>query len=144
MDYRKYSEDELRDYGIWRVSLPTMKKEVKLLDEVTVNAINYAADRVDGTGPFDNEDFLLSKMIEKDDKMKNIKFIENKINCIEEALGILSEDELEIIEKSCIDRFAKSPEELSCELPMSISTIRRIKNRALKKYTKYRVGLIDI
>lgn len=144
MDYRKYSEDELRDYGIWRVSLPTMKKEVKLLDEVTVNAINYAADRVDGTGPFDNEDFLLSKMIEKDDKMKNIKFIENKINCIEEALGILSEDELEIIEKSCIDRFAKSPEELSWELPMSISTIRRIKNRALKKYTKYRVGLIDI
>ena len=74
MDYRKYSEDELRDYGIWRVSLPTMKKEVKLLDEVTVNAINYAADRVDGTGPFDNEDFLLSKMIEKDDKIKNIKF----------------------------------------------------------------------
>jgi len=85
LDYRKYSEDELRDYGIWRVSLPTMKKEVKLLDEVTVNAINYAADRVDGTGPFDNEDFLLSKMIEKDDKIKNIKFIENKINCIEEA-----------------------------------------------------------
>ena len=134
MEYRKYSEDELRDYGIWRVSLPTMKREVKLLDEVTVNAINYAADRVDGTGPFDNEDFLLSKMIEKDDKIKNIKFIEDKVNCIEEALGILSKDELEILEKTCIDRFAKSPEELSGELPMSISTIRRIKNRALKKY----------
>lgn len=144
MDYRKYSEEELKDYGIWRVSLPTMKKEVKLLDEVTVNAINYAADRVDGTGPFDNEDFLLSKMIEKDDKIKNIKFIEDKVNCIEEALGILSKDELEILEKTCIDRFAKSPEELSGELPMSTSTIRRIKNRALKKYTKYRVGMIDI
>lgn len=144
MNYRKYSEDELRDYGIWKETLPNIKKEIELLEEVALPAIDYSDDRVDGSSGKDNVDILLSKLMEKEHKLETLEFIEGRMEFIESALSRLNEEERYVLNSLYVKEVAKAPRELEEEMYLSERQIQRIRNQALTKYTKYRVGLVEI
>lgn len=143
MDFKKYAVDELKLYGEWLKTIDDLREEINRLNSIDIKSIPMNPDPIIG-GSSKYEDFMLSTMIEREQKKESLEFMEWKMHFIKKALGKLGENERKILIGMYVEDKPVSVDKLSMELNFAVSTIWKIRNIAIQKYTRYRLGIVNI
>lgn len=144
MNWQKEAIDDLNKYLPRKNSIISMKEKIKEL-QAREESLKSASDStpVQG-GASKREDMILNCIVECDRLKDNITAISRWLYLVEKGLATLTEDERTVLDKFYISRPTRHVDRLCEELHSEKSTIYRIKDIALKKFTISMYGILEL
>lgn len=145
MNWQKESINDLKAYAARKNSVLTMSEEIAEL-EAKAERLNSTLGKIPVQGGSSKvEDSLINNIVEKERLKTNLEITKKWILRVERGLSNLSEEEKQVLDgfymaNILTNRLEKLCDKLHCEK----STIYRIKEKALYKFTIAMYGIIDL
>ena len=144
MDWQKEAINDLRKYLSRKNSIDSMTEKIKSLEE--------RAQRFGGTsnstpvqgGGNKSEDTLINCIAEKIRLEENLEIAKRFVSTVERGLNYLSSDELTVLNLFYINRPTNHIERACDALHCEKSTVYRIKDSALYRFTVAMYAIIDL
>ena len=132
MNWKKETENELRDYQKKRDALGNIPEIVERIDyELTLMKFRQNAGSISN---YKVEDIILDNIIRKSELERNLTLIHQRIDLVERGLENISCDERRILEAFYIDRPSDYIIELCKEFCCEKSSIYSRKDNALRNF----------
>ncbi len=145
MNCTQEAVDKLRDYAARKQSLVSIPEEIKTLEEASV-AIRSAT--ADGTpvqgGGSGRENALLNNIVKRQELEKALVNAKAWVRIVDNALGVLSPEEKEILQRMYIDRQRGAAMDLAAEMGIDTKTVYKRKDAALRRFTLALYGVTEI
>jgi hypothetical protein len=145
MNWKKESENELRDYGQKQNALSNIPQ---LLDQIEyeLSILNARKTRTESIGgrTYKLDDLLIENIIKKHELERNLLLTKQRVELIEHGLLSIPEDERRILELFYIDRPYDYIQILGEEFGYEKSSLYNKKDRALRRFTLAMYGISNI
>lgn len=144
MDWKKAAIEDLRNYTYHRDSIKNIPERIQALKEQfeAIKCANSSRDPVQG-GTSRVEDSMLNNIVERQRLHHTLIATKRLVCLVQRGLAGLDETERRVLDRFYINRTRGHVEMLENELHAESSTIYRIKDQALYKFTIAMYGLTD-
>lgn len=148
IDYKRVAMDDLRAYPALKAAMENIRDKLAALNARAEGLSAQAADRVPVQGGGNQQEQRMLDMIVERERLKlNYQADKKCVGIIERGLSALSEEErLILTEFARVNRGGEKylADRLSGEMGMDRSTVYRIRNDALRRYTLCCYGLTEL
>ena len=137
MNWREEAADKLRRYDAMRQALANIPEELARLEEEAraIKSVQYDKASVDTTMDRKQEDRLLNNLIQRQELSINYSQAQSWMRTTDRALGTLSQQEQQLLQKLYICPERGSISRLCTELGVEQSSIYRRRDKALHRFT---------
>lgn len=144
MNWQKEAIDDLSKYLSRKNSILSMREKIKELQarEESLKSANDSTP-VQG-GASKREDMIINCIVECDRLKDNIAAVSRWLCVVEKGLNTLTEDERVVLDKFYINRPTRHIDRLCEELHCEKSTVYRLKDSGLKKFTIAMYGILEL
>lgn len=146
VNWQKEAINDLRTYPVLCQSLARMKEQQAALD-LQAGAVRSGfrdSEPVSGSGGSGAEDRLLSLIVKRERLNGNYAAVSMLVRQIKEALEHLNDNQRLVLERFFINRCPNYVDRLCAELGYEQAQVYRIKNEALRDFTKAMYGVLDL
>lgn len=146
MNWQTVAVQRLKNYEAKKLSLETIAEQIKLLEsEFTgIRAATTDGTPVAGGNTNKREEMLVGNIAKREELKRNYKIAKGEVNVTEKALEILTEQEQRILYLFFINRPAGHVQQLCEELFVEKSKLYKMKDEALKKFTRACYGVVEL
>lgn len=146
MNWQTVAVQRLRNYEAKKLSLETIAEQLKGLEaEFTgLRAATIDGMPISGTNSNKREEMLVSNISKREELKRNYKIAKGEVNVTEKALEILTEQEKRILYVFFINRPAGHAQLLCEELFVEKTKLYKMKDDALKKFTRACYGVVEL
>lgn len=144
LDWKKEAINDLKTYKARKDSILIMSEKIMELEAKAERLGSASTTAPVQGGSSKSEDVLINCIVECDRLKQNIRAVKGLTLAIERGLKNLSSEEQRVLEGFYISRSTRHIDKLCDELHCEKSTIYRIKDSALYKFTISMYGLIDL
>ena len=141
MDYRNFAIDALQRVNQFYAAERNIKSRIAEIDS-RMKSVNSGGGTGTSGGRGDNktEHKLLSLIASKDDEKNRLREVLREIKCVEDSLATLTDAERKVLQALYVE--GRSANELAAAEYSSRSTIYRIRDDALIKFTRALFGAV--
>lgn len=144
MNWKREAIDKLKHYEAHKKALDSLPEEIKRL-EIGYQGIRSAT--TDGTpvsgGGNTREDSMLSNLVHRDELWRRLKDAKLWVSQVDRALGVLSEEEYQVLEYFYIHQAKGAVRSLCDRLNVEQSTVYRKRDAALRHFTLALYGVTE-
>ncbi len=146
VNWEKVAIDDLRKYEKMRHSLVSIREKQAALDlqSGVIRSSFRDSEPVSGSGSSGAEDRLISNIVERERLDGNYHAVEKLVAQIDAALAMLDDQERLVLERFYINRCPGYIDRLCQELGYEQAQVYRIKNEAIRNFTRAMYGLIEL
>ena len=146
MNWQTVAVQRLRNYEAKKLSLETIAEQVKGLEaEFTgLRAATTDGMPISGTNANKREEMLVTNISKREELKRNYKIAKSEVNVTEKALEILTDQEKRILYVFFINRPAGHVQLLCEELFVEKTKLYKMKDEALKKFTRACYGVVEL
>ena len=146
VNWEKVAIDDLRKYEKMRHSLVSNREKQAALDlqSGVIRSSFRDSEPVSGSGSSGAEDRLISNIVERERLDGNYHAVEKLVAQIDAALAMLDDQERLVLERFYINRCPGYIDRLCGELGYEQAQVYRIKNEAIRNFTRAMYGLIEL
>ena len=146
VNWEKVAIDDLRKYEKMRHSLVSIREKQAALDlqSGVIRSSFRDSEPVSGSGSSGAEDRLISNIVERERLDGNYQAVEKLVAQIDAALAMLDDQERLVLERFYINRCPGYIDRLCQELGYEQAQVYRIKNEAIRNFTRAMYGLIEL
>lgn len=146
VNWEKVAIDDLRKYEKMRHSLVSIREKQAALDlqSGVIRSSFRDSEPVSGSGSSGAEDRLISNIVERERLDGNYHAVEKLVAQIDAALAMLDDQERLVLERFYINRCPGYIDRLCGELGYEQAQVYRIKNEAIRNFTRAMYGLIEL
>lgn len=144
MNWKKAAIDDLRCYRERCESLHNIRsRRHALAQEMSALKSSVSdAPRVHG-GDARTEDKWLGIIVERERLAHNLRYARRLVEITERGLGVLTQEEQRVLELAYVDHRSGYVDDLCAELGYEQAHIYRIRDRALRRFTRAAYGCIE-
>jgi len=142
MNWKKESENELRDYGNKQVALINIPEYINQIEYELSLIKKCKTDCISSKNKWD--DFLIDNLVRKNELERNLMLAKTRVELIERGLFSITNDERKLLEYFYIERPYDHVQKLCEEFDYEKSSIYNRKDIALRKFTMAMYGVNDI
>lgn len=144
VNWQKEAINDLKVYNARKVSIISMSEKIKEL-EAKAERLGSASSNVPVQGGSSKgEDVRINCIIECDRLKTNIRTVRHWLGSVEKGLNTLTEDERKVLDGFYINKTTRHIDKLCDTLHCEKSTVYRLKDSALYKFTIAMYGLVDL
>lgn len=146
MNWQTVAVQRLKNYEAKKLSLETIAEQIKLLEsEFTgIRAATTDGTPVAGGNTNKREEMLVGNIAKREELKRNYKIAKGEVTVTEKALEILTEQEKRILYLFFINRPAGHAQQLCEELFVEKTKLYKMKDEALKKFTRACYGVVEL
>ena len=144
MNWQKEAINDLKSYTARKMSVDNMKQKIRELENRAIRLGSSSSDVPVQGGSSRSEDALINNIAERDRLNQSIDAVQCLIDIIEKGLSVLDDEERTVLEEFYINRSSCHIDKLCDKLHCEKSTVYRIKDTALYKFTVAMYGVIDL
>lgn len=145
MCWQQISIERLKDYKARKESLELIPEQIETL-ELNFTAIRAATmdeSAVKGSGN-KRDDALINNIAMREELKRNLEIAKREVKITESALSELTENEQIVLLKFFVNRSPKHVDILCEQLNMEKSSVYKIKDEALRRFTMACYGVVDL
>lgn len=144
MNWKREAIDKLKNYEAHREALESIPKEIKRLESSYAGIRSATTDStpVSGGGST-REDVMLSNIVHRDELKRRLKEARLWVSMVDKALGVLSDEERQVLDKFYIHQSKGSVDDLCGRLNIERATAYRRRDNALRRFTIALYGVTD-
>ncbi len=143
MIWQDFAIDELKKHLSRQASRLNLEDRIKELDS-QLTSLGGSSDSVPKSGGHSKiEDMRLNVIVARDELKKNYNAVAKSIKRVERGLSVLDDRERKILNGFYIHRMPGYIDKLTEELFCEKSTVYRVKDEALYKFTVAMYGVVD-
>lgn len=146
MDWKKESIERLREYEARKKALVLIPEQIETL-ELNFTAIRAAAadeTAVKGGGGNKGENALINNIAMREELKRNLDIAKKEVEITEKGLSELTEEQQTVLIRFFVCRSRGHVETLCEELCLEKSSVYKIKDEALKKFTMVCYGIVEV
>lgn len=144
MDFQRVAISDLQSYQPRKVSIENLKNRISELD-VKIERLGSTSNDVPVQGGGNRtEEGLINGIVERDRLKMSLRIAEDLISRIDKGLSVLNSDQRKVLHGFYINRGSMYIDKLCDELHCEKSTVYRIKDEALHKFTIAMYGVVDL
>lgn len=144
MNWKAEAAKDLKTYPQRKAAVQNIKEKIKILEEQMVSLKGISADEPVMGGLSKHEERLLNNITERERLSFSLKIAEELIDLTEKGLATLEERERQVLEGFYMQRAVNHVEALCEKMHIEKSTLYRIKDEALRKFTVAMYGTVEI
>ena len=146
MNWQTVAVQRLRNYEAKKLSLETIAEQIKGLEaEFTgLRAATTDGMPISGSNSNKREEMLVTNISKREELKRNYKIAKSEVNVTEKALEILTDQEKRILYVFFINRPAGHAQLLCEELFVEKTKLYKMKDDALKKFTRACYGVVEL
>lgn len=136
MNWKTEAVEKLRRFDAMRQSLVCLPEEIRRLESAARGLRGPTTDKIPVRGGGSRrEDALLNNIVHRMELQRNLEQAESWVRCAQGALGVLTPQERLILLRLYICPEKKAVDRLCGELDMEKSSLYRLREQALRKFT---------
>ena len=144
MNWIKESANDLKNLTSRKHAVTSIEKRIKILEDNIVSLRSASAETPTQTFVGGKEENIINYIAEKEKLSNNLKITKEIVYIIESALLTLTDKQRRILEVFFIERVQNHIDILCEELNVERSTVYRLKDEALYKFTIAMYGVADL
>lgn len=144
MNWQKEAINDLGCYLARKNSILVMREKIKELQAKEERLKSAASNVPVQGGASKSEDMIINCIVECDRLKDNITAIARWLALVDRGLNTLTEDEKVVLDKFYINRPTRHIDRLCDELHCEKSTVYRLKDSGLKKFTMAMYGILEL
>ena len=144
MNWKKEAVNDLKSYPQRKKSLANIKDRIRILEEQFTSLSGISTDTPVKGGMSRQEEKMLNNISEREKLSANSKIAEGLVKLTEKGLEVLEKRERQVLEGFYFEKSDNNVERLCRELNVEKSTLYRIKDAALIKFTRAVYGIVEL
>ena len=144
MNWKKEAANDLRTYLQRKQACENIRQRIKILDEQFVSLKGMSTDTPVKGGISRQEEKMLDNISERERLEFSLKVAQSLIELTERGLANLDETERAVLEGFYFEQIENRVEKLCERFSVEKSTLYRIKDSALEKFTRSEYGIIEL
>ncbi len=144
MNWKKEACNDLRTYPQRKESIENIRERIKVLEEQFTSLHGISTDTPVMGGMSRQEEKMLDNISERERLASSLKIAEDLVKLTEKGLDTLDKRERQVLEGFYFERSENNVERLCHQLNVEKSTLYRIKDSALVKFTRALYGVVEI
>ena len=144
MNWRKKAANDLRTYPERKAAIENIRERIEILEEQFTSLKGISTDTPVMGGMSRQEEKMLDNISEREKLSSSLKIAENLVKLTEKGLDVLEKRERQVLEGFYFERSENNVERLCRELNVEKSTLYRIKDSALVKFTRASYGVVEL
>lgn len=144
MNWQKIAIADLQSYTPRKVSIDNLRDRIAELNAQIERLGSTSNDVPVQGGGNRTEEGLINGIVERDRLKMSLCIAEDLINRIDKGLSVLNSDQRKVLHGFYINRGSMYIDKLCDELHCEKSTVYRIKDEALHKFTLAMYGVVDL
>ena len=144
LNWKKEAVNDLRTYPQRKESIENIRERIKVLEEQFTSLKGISTDTPVMGGMSRQEEKMLDNISERERLSSSLKIAENLVKLTEKGLEVLNEREIRVIRGLYFEKSENNVERLCRQLNVEKSTLYRIKDTALAKFTRTLYGVVEI
>ena len=144
MDWKNEAVNDLKNYNLRKRAIESLRDRIRLLEEqIKAVASPKVGERVMGGAKKPDEGWL-NNITERERLSQSLYIAESMVELTERGLSTLEERERRVLEGFYVTPETDHVFKLCTELFLEKSTLYRLKNEALRKFTLAQYGTVEI
>ena len=143
MNWQKEAVNDLKSYEARRQSVDNLKERIADLEKRAIKLGGTSNSVPVQGGGNRNEEALVNNIAERERLTMALSAAQKLVDVIDRGLAVLDDDEYKVLEGFYINRSSRHLDKLCDDLHCEKSTVYRIKDQALYKFTVAMYGIID-
>lgn len=145
MNWQTVAVQRLKSYEARKTAMEAIPERVRLLEMqfTSIRAAKTDATPVQEEGN-KREEMLVGNISQREELQKNYKIAKREVDLTEKGLAALTEREQRVLYMFYINRQHGHIDRLCSELNVEKSTVYRMKDDALRKFTMAMYGVVDL
>lgn len=144
MNWKKEAVNDLRTYPQRKESIENIRERIKVLEEQFTSLHGISTDTPVMGGMSRAEEKMLNNISERERLASSLKIAEDLVKLTEKGLDVLDKRERQVLEGFYFEKSDNHVERLCRELNVEKSTLYRIKDIALVKFTRALYGIVEL
>lgn len=144
MNWKKEAANDLRTYLQRKQSCENIRERIKILDEQFVSLKGVSTDTPVKGGMSRQEEKMLDNISERERLEFSLKIAESLIELTEKGLATLDKNERAVLEGFYFEKMDNRIERLCERFSVEKSTLYRMKDSALEKFTRSEYGVVEL
>ena len=144
MNWQKEAVNDLKSYAARKMSIDNMAEKINELEQRAIRLGGISNDTPVLGGSSKQEEALINNIAERERLAQAIDAAQKLINIIDRGLSVLDPEERKVLDGFYINRSSRYLDKLCDELHCEKSTVYRIKEKALYKFTVAMYGVVDL
>ena len=144
MNWKKEAANDLRTYLQRKASCENIKERIEILDEQFVSLKGISADAPVKGGLSRQEEKMLDNIYERESLLLSLKVTETLVELTEKGLSMLNETEKAVLKGFYFENLENHVEKLCERFSVEKSTLYRMKDSALEKFTRSVYGIVEL
>lgn len=144
MNWKKEAANDLRTYLQRKASCENIRERIEILDEQFVSLKGVSMDTPVKGGMSRQEEKMLDNIYERERLKFSLKVTEALVELTEKGLSILDENEKAILKGFYFENLENHVEKLCERFNVEKSTLYRMKDSALEKFTRTEYGIVEL
>lgn len=142
MNFVKEAIEDLRNYEPRKVAMLNLQDKIKTA-EAKIYGLRSGAGGSGVKGGGEHDEALINQIAAKEKYQTNLKIISAFVDQVDRALAVLTEEERVVLDGFYINRPTDYRNRLCDKLHIEESTLYRIKDNAIKRFTIALYGIKD-
>ena len=144
MNWKREAGNDLRSYPERKAACENIRERIKILEEQFTSLHGISTDTPVMGGMSRQEEKMLDNISEREKLSSSLKITEDLVRLTEKGLDVLEKRERQVLEGFYFERSDNNVERLCRQLNVEKSTLYRIKDSALVKFTRALYGVVEI
>ena len=144
LNWRKEAANDLRTYPERKAAIENIRERIEVLEEQFTSLKGISTDTPVMGGMSRQEEKMLDNISEREKLSSSLKITEDLVKLTEKGLDVLEKRERQVLEGFYFERSENNVERLCRELNVEKSTLYRIKDSALVKFTRALYGVVEL
>ena len=144
MNWKREAGNDLRSYPERKAACKNIRERINILEEQFTSLHGISTDTPVMGGMSRQEEKMLDNISEREKLTSSLKITEDLVKLTEKGLDVLDKRERQVLEGFYFERSDNNVERLCCQLNIEKSTLYRIKDTALVKFTRALYGVIEL
>ena len=144
MNWKKEAANDLRTYPQRKAACENIRERIQILDEQFKSLKGVSTDTPVKGGMSRQEEKLLDNIYEREKLEFSLKVAEALVELTEKGLEKLNETEKAVLEGFYFEKLENRVERLCERFSVEKSTLYRMKDSALEKFTRSEYGIVEL
>ena len=144
MNWKKEAANDLRTYPQRKAACENIRERIQILDEQFKSLRGVSTDIPVKGGMSRQEEKLLDNIYEREKLEFSLKVAEALVELTEKGLEKLNETEKAVLEGFYFEKLENRVERLCERFSVEKSTLYRMKDSALEKFTRSEYGIVEL
>ena len=144
MNWKKEAANDLRTYPQRKAACENIRERIQILDEQFKSLRGVSTDTPVKGGMSRQEEKLLDNIYEREKLEFSLKVAEALVELTEKGLEKLNETEKAVLEGFYFEKLETRVERLCERFSVEKSTLYRMKDSALEKFTRSEYGIVEL